>query len=110
VNNLILQNNATVVSLSESICTGTTVYSGCNPVASISDTNSGGGFAQDIALARTSTAAVQFTMDVILPFADDSFGVGSFDLGFDETAPEPSTFLLIGAALAGIAVFRRKLP
>ena len=38
----------------------------------------------------------------------DTLALDSFDANFYEQAPEPSTLLLLGSAMAGVAVLRRR--
>lgn len=116
VNNMLLQANAQLVNVTETVCAGTTTFTGCTPVTTLDltaflNTFGGGDDNQDQAIALTQTAAVQVTLDVLVPVNGDAFGLPSFEVGFDEIAvapsvPEPATLLLLGGALAGIAVVR----
>lgn len=116
MNNMTLQNQATLNGITETVCTGTTTFAGCSPVTTIDPTfflnsHGGGDYANDVAIAGAQLAAIQFSLDVELSQNGDSFGLPGFFLGFDETlvgAPEPSTFVLLGTSLAGLAYLRAR--
>lgn len=51
--------------------------------------------------------AVQIELSVFLP-AGSAFSLNSFSTGFEQAIPEPSTFALLGAALAGVGFLRHR--
>jgi hypothetical protein len=58
----------------------------------------------------TNVASVQALLTVTAPTSSDFAGLEGFSLSFDQaaggSAPEPSTFILLGSALAGIGALR----
>jgi hypothetical protein len=102
-----LVNDAFILNVSETICPGTPTFSGACPGSSVINVTSGGAFNQDLALAApTFTASAQFNVDIEFAGPASSFGLTNFEMGFDESTPEPATWLLMATALATISALQ----
>jgi hypothetical protein len=120
LNNLILSNSNANFTLKETICPGQTTFSAncgglVTPVVLTlgTFTSSQSGLSTHMVFAPSQFAAIQIDLFVDrAKSGSTSMNLDFLSTTFDQAVPEPSTFVLLGTALAGIGAFgyrRRKV-